>query len=166
MTNEWDPIWLERFAAQATFPAEALAGVPAEQLDARLVEGKSSIRELVVHCVDADLVGGWRLRRVIAEPGPSFWAYDENAFLARLSPATRSLERLAELFRLHRLDLHAILSALTPDDFARTGTHSENGPMSLGQLVRVYVEHIESHRRHLNLKRTMLGLEPTREMTW
>ena len=164
MTTTWNPIWLDRFAAQTRFVYEAIADLSPEQWNMRPVEGAWSIRELVVHVVDCDLVGGWRMRRVIAEPDPAFWAFDENAFMNRLAPDKRDLNRLAQLFELHRLDLLDILRTLPAEDFERTGRHSEAGIKRLADLVQGFTQHVEGHRKHLNLKRERLAVSPTQEV--
>lgn len=163
MPRSWDPDLLNRFRAQIELPSQALAGLCPEQLDQHPVEGKWSVRQWIVHVVDSDLVGGWRMKRVIAETSPSYWAFDQDAFMQRLAVGKRDLPRLCELFRLHRLDLLDILGELSEEDFARTGIHSDNGVQSLGELVEIYVRHVERHVVELNRKRVLLGVAPVEE---
>lgn len=160
----WDRQWLDHFEAQIDFPLQAIEGLTPTQWNERPIAGSWTIRELVVHVVDADLVGGWRMKRVIAEPNPAYWAFDQDAFQHRLAPSHRDLPRLAQLFRLHRLDLLDVLRQLPDEDFQRTGLHSEAGLQSLAQLVQTYVRHIENHRQHLNRKRQALGAAQTQEI--
>ena len=46
--------------------------------------GKWSIQQVVIHCMDSDLVSIDRMKRMIAEDNPTLIGYDENKFVANL----------------------------------------------------------------------------------
>ncbi|MBX9581782.1 MAG: DinB family protein [Gemmataceae bacterium] len=48
---------IEQYAAGATVPADLIRGLSAADLDARPEPGRWSLRQLVVHLLDSDLVG-------------------------------------------------------------------------------------------------------------
>lgn len=148
---------IDAYAAGATRPADALAGLSEADLDARPGPGRWSIRELVVHLADSDLIGGERMKRVIAMERPKLLAYDDNAFVAKLDYAAQDPSLCAELFRLQRLQTAAILRRLPDEAFARVGEHSEDGPLSLADLVGKYTRHLAHHLTFLDGKRAALG---------
>ena len=148
---------IEQYAAGASVPADLLRGLSAADLDARPDPGRWSLRQVVVHLLDSDLVGADRMKRVIAEDRPSLLAYDQDAFLARLGYDATDPAVAAELFALNRRHTAAILRRLPDDAFRRVGVHSENGPMTLEQLVGVYVRHVEHHAGFARRKRELLG---------
>ena len=67
----------------------AMADMTTEQLDARPVPGKWSIKEVICHIADYEPVYADRMKRVIAEDQPTLLAGSPDAFVARpgLRPA-------------------------------------------------------------------------------
>src|SRR5436305_12897082 len=70
----------------------ALAGLTADQLVARPIEGKWSTLEVVCHLVDSEQAWCHRMKRVIAEDRPLLIGYDETRFTHGLYYHDRALE--------------------------------------------------------------------------
>lgn len=153
-----DRSWIDRYEAQADVPRELIAGLSERNLDARPVPGKWSMRELVCHLLDSDLVGGERMKRIVAMPRPLLLGYDENAFVANLPHDALDIEQVCDLFALHRRLMGPMLRALPDEVFTRDGVHNEVGLRTLGALVRAYVEHVDHHRKFGVQKRERLGV--------
>src|SRR4051794_18702918 len=109
-----DRTLIERYADGADVPARAVVGLTAADLDATPGPGAWSIRQLVVHLLDSDLVGGERMKRVIALDTPTLLAYDQDLFVARLGYAETDLALVGDVFRLHRRLIADLLRRL-PD---------------------------------------------------
>ena len=62
-----DRSWIERYAAGANVPAEAIRGLTPTDLNAFPVPGTWSIQQIVIHLMDSDLIGSDRMKRVAAE---------------------------------------------------------------------------------------------------
>lgn len=148
---------IEEYANGADVPRKALAGLTDADLDAFPVPGTWSIRQVITHLLDSDLVGIDRMKRVIAMDNPTLLAYDQDAFQARLGYQPADLPLVCEIFRLNRRLMADLLRRLPQEAFARQGHHNENGPMSLEKLVRVYVNHLNHHMDFLKQKRQALG---------
>ena len=148
---------IERYAAGATVPAEGIRGLGDAELNAFPVPGTWSIRQIVLHLMDSDLIGADRMKRVIAMDSPALIAYDESAFARALGYDRADVQAACEVFRLNRLLTAAILRDLPDAAFARTGEHNEAGRLTLEDLLRTYVEHLDHHMRFLREKRKMLG---------
>ncbi|MGH9591928.1 MAG: DinB family protein, partial [Bryobacteraceae bacterium] len=58
-----------------------------------------------------------------------------------------------EMFRRLRTDNHELLKDLPESTFARSGTHSNDGPMTLRQLVEWHASHLEDHVRKIQSAR-------------
>lgn len=140
---------LERFRRGPELIAVAATGAAGPQLDYRPGPGKWSVREIVWHLAEAEMVGAMRLRQVIAEDNPTLQAYDQNAWTARLGYARRKFSPALELFRKVRAENYELLAGLPEEAFARTGNHTEAGRMTLLDLVRGYAEHAENHARQI-----------------
>ena len=64
------PELLERFRRGAELVAVSITGAAGQELDFVPEPGKWSIRTIVSHLCDSEIVGTMRLRRVIAEDNP------------------------------------------------------------------------------------------------
>lgn len=148
---------IEKYAADASTPRRAIEGLTLQDLNALPIPGTWSIQQIVVHLMDSDLIASDRMKRVIAMENPQIAAYDETAFAAKLGYDQTDARAAAEVFELNRR-LTADLLRRQPDAaFARTGNHSDRGPITLEWLVGIYAGHVDSHMKHLRKKREMLG---------
>lgn len=145
--SEIAPI-LERFRRGAELLAVATTGAAGPELDFK-PEGKWSVRQIVCHLADAEAVAAMRLRQMVAEENPTMLAWDQNAWADRLDYEKRKISQALELFRVLRASNYELLKDLPESAFARMGTHSVRGPMSLLQLVTLFAEHAENHATQL-----------------
>ena len=143
------PALLERFRRGPEVLAMVLTGVFGEEEDFIAAPGKWSIRQIVAHLADSELVGAHRMRQVIAEDNPTLIAYDQDAWTRNLDYLRRKPKQSLETFRRIRAENHELLKALPESAFERTGNHSENGSMTLRRLLEVYALHAESHARQM-----------------
>ena len=63
---------------------EALDGVTEEELD-RCVDGEWTPRQIAHHLADSEMMSAIRIRRLLAEPQPVLYGYDEKGFAERLT---------------------------------------------------------------------------------
>jgi hypothetical protein len=143
------PALLERYRRGAELLATVLTGVFGEEEDFALAPGKWSIRQIVSHLADAELVGAHRFRQVIAEENPTIIAYDQDLWVHNLEYARRKPKQSLETFRRIRAENYELLKDLPPAAYERTGNHTENGRMTLLQMLEGYAGHAESHARQL-----------------
>ncbi|QDV89997.1 Putative metal-dependent hydrolase YfiT [Phycisphaerae bacterium RAS2] len=148
---------VEAYAQGAEMPARAIVGLTDSQLDALPIPGTWSIRQIVVHLMDSDLIAAYRMKRIIAEDRPRLDVWDENAFVPKLRYERQSASRAAELFRVNRLVMADILRGLPVDAFARVALHPEVGELPLGVLLRLYVHHVHHHLAFIEKKRNLVG---------
>lgn len=146
---------VQRYAERAGVLAEAIQGLSRAQLTSYPVPGTWSIQEIIVHLMDSDLVASHRMKRVAAEENPRLEAYDETAFARRVHYDAQDAATACTVFQLNRRLTAAFLRKLPEHDFARTGIHSEAGPVNLGILLRSYIHHLDHHLRFLREKRLL-----------
>ncbi len=140
---------LERFRRGPEVVAVATTGAAGAQLDYVSEPGKWSIRQVVCHLADAEMVGAVRFRLVIAEDNPTLYAYDQDAWARKLGYEKRRFSQALELFRRLRAENYELLKDLPEETFGRRGQHTEAGTMTLLDLVRLYAEHAERHARQI-----------------
>lgn len=134
---------LERYESGADDVVEALAGVTEDELDRRPPTGWTT-RMIVHHLADSESMAYIRLRRLIAEDEPVIHGYDEPEWARRLH-YDRPIEASVAVLRAVRAASHALLQSLTPDEWERTGTHSESGTYSVDRWLGIYAEHSHEH---------------------
>jgi hypothetical protein len=159
------PALLERYRRGAELLAVVLTGVFGEEEDFATAPGKWSVRQIVAHLADAEMVGAHRFRQVIAEDDPTLIAYNQDAWTANLDYARRKPKQSLETFRRIRAENYELLKGLPEPTFDRAGNHTENGRMTLRQLLEGYAGHAESHARQLQeireaYKKRKAGLRP------
>lgn len=143
------PALLERYRRGAELLAVVLTGVFGEEEDFTPAPGKWSIRQIIAHLADAELVGAHRFRQVVAEDNPTLVAFDQDAWARNLDYRQRKPKQSLETFRRIRAENYELLKALPESAFARSGNHTENGPVTLRSMLEGYAGHAESHARQM-----------------
>jgi uncharacterized damage-inducible protein DinB len=136
----------------------AVADLSPEQLQARPVPGKWSTLEVVCHLVDSEQAWCHRMKRVIAEERPLLIGYDQSRFTAELDYHQCDLEEELALLEGMRRQMVRTLRAVPEAAWSRTGEHSEQGLMTLEELLQAEVEHVPHHIKHILEKRRAMGL--------
>lgn len=136
--------------------AELVGSLTDEQADARPFADKWTIREVVCHLTDFEIVGAERIRRVLAEDNPSLPDGDPDAFAAALHYENRCLAGELAAIESIRNCTAAMLSACAVEDFQRTGVHSAEGPMTLESLLERVNRHLPHHVQFIEEKLSAL----------
>src|ERR1700680_1530863 len=95
---------LERFRRGAEVLVMVLTGAAGEEVDYAPAPDKWTIRQIMAHLADAELVGAHRLRLVIAENNPTLTAFDQQAWTQNLDYARRKPTQSLETFRRLRAE--------------------------------------------------------------
>lgn len=135
----------------------AVEGLTPEQLDAFPVPGTWSIRQVVCHVADAELLYADRIRRILAEDKPALMRADPDQYLAALSVSNRDIQDELVLIEVIRRHIGRILAAQPPEAYDRVGIHSTDGSLSLGTVLERVIAHIPHHVKFINAKRERLA---------
>jgi hypothetical protein len=130
--------------------------VPAELVATPEAAGKWSIGEVVQHLADSELVGGFRLRMIVAHDRPPLVGYDQDLWASRLRYRDVDVRDAFEQFAALRRANVRIWEHLSLTDLARVGVHAERGEESLEHLRRLYAGHDLLHLRQLERIRASL----------
>jgi hypothetical protein len=148
---------IDQFEAGGAKVKAAVAGLSREDLLAVPVPGMWSIQQVVIHLQDSDAVAIDRMRRIIAEENPLLIGFDENEFVKNLFYDEQSAADAAESLDVSRRQFTRVLRKLPEAAFARTGVHNERGKVTLGEMLEIYVKHLERHLGFAAEKRKKLG---------
>ena len=136
---------LERFRRGAELVAVAATGAAGAELDWAPGPDKWSVRQILCHLADSELVGADRFRRIIAEENPVIVAYDQDAWARNLDYTRRKVSVALETFRRIRGANYELLKDTPEPAYERAGTHSQRGRLTLLQMLEIYARHAESH---------------------
>jgi hypothetical protein len=131
-------------AAPATLTA-LLAAIPPALLDRRPAPEKWSIREIVAHLADDELVGAYRVRLILAAPGTAIQAFDQDRWAETGRYASTDPSRTLALFRALREANLELWHRLSPAEWERAGVHAERGVESIRDIVTYYAGHDVNH---------------------
>lgn len=149
-------------------PLEVLAEMPAalRSAVARLTskqeqtperDGKWSVRQVVQHLADSELVGAFRIRMVLAHDAPALPGYDQDAWAERLRYVDSDIPTALGDFTALRLLNLRLLRRATPLELRRVMRHSERGEESLTTMIRTYAGHDIVHLRQITRIRQAIG---------
>ena len=136
---------------------EAIAGLSAAQLSTPEAPGKWSMRQVLQHLGDSELVGGFRFRMVLAHDRPELTGYDQDAWAERLRYTEADIEGALEQFTALRRANLRLLERTSAEEQQRVGVHVERGEESLAHMLRMYAGHDIVHRRQLARIRATVG---------
>jgi uncharacterized damage-inducible protein DinB len=142
-----DPVDVLKHTADAI--REATAGVSDAQLSRPESPGKWSLRHVVQHLADSELVWGYRLRLVLAQERPTLTGYDQDLWSERFHYERLPMDEALDRFAVLRRSNLRLLADASPDDFQRVGVHAERGEESVAHMIRLCAGHDLLHLRQL-----------------
>ena len=158
-----NPELIEQYAAGGEKLALAIRGLTGEDLravpppDANV--GRWSIQQVVIHCMDSDLIAADRIKRMIAEDNPTLIGYDENRFARNLFYHDQPAQQAAQVVDLNRKVFAEALRRLPAAAWQRQGTHNERGAVNVGGYLKSTIEHLDHHIEFIHKKRAHMGKE-------
>lgn len=139
LLGDREPLDVLRATADAL--RAAVEGMTDEQLSRPERPGKWSVRQVVRHLADTEIVWGWRLRLALSQDRPALTGFDQDAWADRLDYASADVPEAIEEFTVLRRTHLRILDGATPADFQRVGVHVERGDESVAHMTRMYAGH-------------------------
>jgi hypothetical protein len=134
---------LERYASGPDAVSRALDGI-----DVSAAPDGWTPREVVHHLADLTVVAAGRLRRLIAEDRPAIPDVDEARY-ARDLHYERPMEASLALFRAAVVSNVDLLRALRPEEWERSGEHSEFGEYSIDYWLERQADHVHEHAEQI-----------------
>lgn len=128
---------------------ERVAGADEARLAQPEAPGKWSVRQVLAHLADSEIVFGWRLRMIMAHDRPAITGYDQDLWAERLGYANVEPALAIETFgALRRWNLQLLENA-SAEQLDRVGVHAERGEESVRHLLGMYAGHDTLHIRQI-----------------
>jgi hypothetical protein len=157
MTREERSILVDRYAAGPDEVEKALAGLPADRRTARPLPGQWSAAEIVHHLADSETLSAVRIRRLVAEERAVLTGYDQERYARVLRYNERDIGPSLAQFRAVRAGTVPLLRMLGEDEWTRQGWHTEMGPYTPEDWLRIYAAHAHDHAAQISRLREALG---------
>ena len=127
--------------------AQIVRSTDSQALDTPPAPGKWSIRQILVHLADCEIVFAFRLRQTVAEAHHTTQPFDQDQWAAHYEAydAPAALETFTAVRRWNI----RFLSALPRETFAKMTTHPERGTMSLQVVVETMAGHDRNHVKQI-----------------
>jgi hypothetical protein len=127
----------------------AIAHLAKEELDFQEAPDRWSIRQIVAHLADSELLSAVRFRQMLVEDSPAFPIFDQNAWAERLDYAHRTPEDSLSTLRRIRSDNYDLLKSRPETDLHRTGVHPKRGVISILDLLKIFANHPQKHANQI-----------------
>jgi hypothetical protein len=137
LIESYGAAWPQLKAAVAEFPKDMWKYKPAPN--------RWSIHEIIIHLADSEANSFIRCRCLIAEPGKTIFAYDQDVWAQRLHYHEQSTDDALELFHWLRQMSYNLLKRLPEDTWKNSVMHPEIGPMAFELWLEIYERHVRGH---------------------
>lgn len=134
----------------------ALEGFAPDHLTARPLPGKWTAAEIVNHLADSEMNSALRLRRLLTEENPLLPGYDQDFYAVHFRYNERPVAPALAALRGSRETSSHILGQMSASDWQRTGTHTESGPYTMTDWLRIYAAHAHNHAAQIRRLRAAL----------
>lgn len=128
-------------------------GLDAKGLATSYGPGKWSIRQLVCHLRDCELMFGMRWRLILSEERPTLHPFDQDHWADQTRYAKQEAARALATFEQLRAGNLEMLKIAGKPALARVGSHADYGAITIGQMARHLRSHDEKHLTHIETAR-------------
>ena len=129
--------------------AETVKSLSDEQTRFKPSPDKWSIRQIVAHLVDSEMVLNSRVRWAAAEPGKAIVAYDQDKWAATSRYQDVPVSQSLETFTAARGWLLQFLRRLTPAEREGYIQHEERGKETIAHLLKMIAGHDLNHLKQI-----------------
>jgi hypothetical protein len=124
-----------------------LQNMPPDKWDYRYAENKWSVRELLLHLIDAERIFAYRALRIARNDQTPLPGFDENTYVPASNAVNRSWHSLIAEYAAVRKATIELFRHFTPEMWQHTGTAS-NAPIAALALGFITYGH-EKHHLHV-----------------
>jgi len=161
MTSESRSALIEQYRQGHAELLKALEFVTPKELDWRRAPAEWSIREIVHHLADSEMIAAIRLRRLVAEESPVIQGFDQELYARKLRYDSRPIHAALLVIEAARATTGELLAAISEADWKRTGTHTERGLYTPERWLELNAGHTHEHAEQIRRNRAAWAVRGT-----
>jgi uncharacterized damage-inducible protein DinB len=127
---------------------EFYTSLPEAKADFAYAEGKWTVKELLLHLVDAERIFSYRALRIARKDKTPLPGFDENAYAPVSKASSRTLQSLKDEFVAVRKATDILLGTFDEEQLSQTGTASNN-PVTANAIAFIIYGHMLHHKKVL-----------------
>ncbi len=138
---------IEQYASAFPEFEKSLEQIPLEAWTFKPEPKEWSVHEIIVHLADSETNSYLRARRLIADPGETLMAYDQDHWVSALNYHSQDWKLALEVTRLVRESTHDLIKDLPDEIWEHTINHPESdAPFRFERWLEIYARHPIVHR--------------------
>lgn len=103
-----------------------ISNISSEKLEYRYAEGKWTIKDILLHLIDAERIFAYRALRIGRGDKTPLAGFEENGYVINANANSRSVESLLNEFQLVRKSTLELFQNFSEEQLAYLGTSSDN----------------------------------------
>lgn len=149
--------WLANLTESPEKLRLAVEGLSPEQLDTAYRPGGWSVRQVVHHLAEGQMVAYTRVKFALTEDHPIIAIQQEDLWAELPDYRDVPIESSLQLFQLIQERLVTLLCGLNTDDFGRAYVHPVTGTWTLDNVIGLLAWHSKHHIAHITSLRQRMG---------
>ena len=125
--------------------------IPLDKFDYRYAEGKWTIKDIILHLIDAERIFAYRALRIARNDKTVLPGFEENDYVVAANANNREYESLLAEYETVRNASISLFETFTSEDLLRLGTASNNS-VSVRAIGYIMLGH-ELHHKNVILER-------------
>lgn len=117
--------------------------IPSDKLNYRYSEGKWTVKDIILHLIDAERIFAYRALRIARNDKTELPGFEENDYVIEANASERSLSSLLEEYKMVRNSTVCLYKSFTSDQLERLGVASGSSVS-----VRAIGVIIQGHEKH------------------
>ncbi len=122
--------------------------LPEEKADHKYAEDKWTVKELLLHIIDAERIFSYRALRIARKDQTPLPGFDENSYTPASKASNRSLQSLKDEFVAVRKATDILLSTFDEEQLSQRGTASDQ-PVTVNAIAFIIYGHMIHHKQIL-----------------
>ena len=135
---------MEGLEVQYFTAIEFFKSIPEEKWDYRYQDGKWTIKEVILHVIDAERIFAYRALRIARNDATPLPGFDQDIYVPESNAENRSANSIIEEYKTVREATHSLFINMSNEAISRIGTASDN-PISPRALAWILLGHEQHH---------------------
>lgn len=141
-----DVILLDELELSSNHFIDFLKSIPSDRHEFRYAEGKWTIKDIVLHLIDAERIFTYRALRIARKDQTPLPGFEENDYVESAFANGRTMSDLVEEFIIVRQATRSLFQTFSAEQLQFMGTASEK-PVSVRAIGFIILGHQKHHLR-------------------